>query len=435
MLIQCPACKANADVPTSKEGAKVRCGECGRVYAALPLGGRTRVASGTNNGLYIGLGVAAAVLLLFVVLSKTGGKDDLPVVDAGEAPVAAATGPVDETGWNSEIVQLTRRLHRAAAERDEGVLLGLIAPVHVSAWRAMQAAAEPPAEAPAEAPNTDEQAGTLDLETALVSARALTTDAQAEVARAAIADLTTGDSKDLVADWEPYDGSVANLTDAYAVVHLAVTPREGGTEKRTVEWELVRDGGRWKAFRWERWYSDAEKKHLRKKRSSGYEKVTLSDGSQVFEREPEPLAHLEDTPPDLRARIDELFPQLINDEPRIYTTARRELVAIGKPAVPKLLTGLYEIPLDTEEHAIQVNAIVVTLRDITGQNFFFKPLTLVGSAMGTTEERRQSAIKQWFAWWYRKGEKFTEKETSDALDDLIELSDKDKAWLERTKNN
>ena len=64
----------------------------------------------------------------------------------------------------------------------------------------------------------------------------------------------------------------------------------------------------------------------------------------------------------------------------------------------------------------------------------FKPMMMEGSGVGTTEERRQSAIKQWFAWWWRKQDKFTEKETTDGLEGLIELTEKEKRWLERNKD-
>ena len=38
MLIQCTSCGAQAKLPDSKEGAKVRCPSCGHVYAARPKG-------------------------------------------------------------------------------------------------------------------------------------------------------------------------------------------------------------------------------------------------------------------------------------------------------------------------------------------------------------------------------------------------------------
>ena len=58
-----------------------------------------------------------------------------------------------------------------------------------------------------------------------------------------------------------------------------------------------------------------------------------------------------------------------------------------------------------------------------------------GSAAGTTEERRTSAIKQWFAWWYRNEDKFDKKdESDDGLEGLIELTEKEERWLERHKD-
>ena len=114
--------------------------------------------------------------------------------------------------------------------------------------------------------------------------------------------------------------------------------------------------------------------------------------------------------------------------------AKLRLQEIGKPAMPRLLTGLYEIPLDDIDNARRVQNIVSVMRKITDQYFGFEPLTLVGSAMGTTEERRASSIKQWFAWWYRNGEAFTEVVKEDALNDLIEMTPEDKAWLERNKD-
>ena len=38
---------------------------------------------------------------------------------------------------------------------------------------------------------------------------------------------------------------------------------------------------------------------------------------------------------------------------------------------------------------------------------------MVGSATGTTAERRGSAVKQWFAWWHRKGAKFVATPTEE----------------------
>ena len=254
---------------------------------------------------------------------------------------------------------------------------------------------------------------------------------------AAAEELMRGAAKELVADWKPYDGEVVLDEGDEVTVHLAVVPRDEslGSVKRTVEWRLARDGGRWKAWSWSRIITEGE---LRPERRGlrGVEKVTLSDGSVVIEREPEPLGHLPTTDAELAARIDRLYRTMIDlDLTREGAAARRELVAIGKPAVPILLTGIYEIPLETRQQTIQVNMIVDALRSITGQSFGWEPMVSEGSGVGTTEERRNSAIRQWFAWWYKKGNRFEVAEKEDALEELMELTDEERRWNERHKDD
>jgi hypothetical protein len=184
-----------------------------------------------------------------------------------------------------------------------------------------------------------------------------------------------------------------------------------------------------KAWKWERWLSPDELKAAKKKK--GYEVKTLSDGSVVHEREPAPLGHLEDTPEEVRKEIDALLATMLDLElTKEGARARRRLVEIGRPSIPPLLTKFFEIPADSEENRIRCNMIDQALSDITGQHFGYAPGE-AGTAAGTTEERRASSIKQWFAWWYKNEKRFTVKKVEDGLDGLIELDAKEKAWLER----
>ncbi len=423
MLIECPSCHARAKLPDSKEGAKVRCGECGRVYVAVPAGERGARARRTSSssGLYIGLGVGAAALLAVLFFYAQSGKKSEPkaaVVEEEEEPLG------DSTGWDSPPVKLARQIHNAAHAYDQDKLMTLLHGARI--YERIQGAREDlgDGEDPAEPADTSARD-----EFTLMPAHE-----RQEFLAAQVEDLVQGESKALVADWEPYDGSVILETDDEATVRLAVSPRnpDEGVTKRWVEWKLALDSGRWKAWSWERWISPEERKAERKRRGRGFEQVTLSDGSKVLEREPEPLPHLEDTSPELAKRIDELFATMIDlDLTSEASRARRELEEIGRPAIPILLTGLYETPLDTEEQSIQVNIMVQALRTITGQYFGYKPMELVGSGVGTTKERRESAIKQWFAWWYRNKKKFTEKEVVDGLEGKVELTEREKRFLDR----
>ena len=105
------------------------------------------------------------------------------------------------------------------------------------------------------------------------------------------------------------------------------------------------------------------------------------------------------------ATAQELAAHLEVSERTIYRDVR-DLVEIGGPALPALLTHLYEIPLTTRDEAIQVNLIDQCLKAITGHRTGYKPQVVENSSTGTSDERRNSAIKQWFAWWHREGEAF-----------------------------
>ena len=160
--------------------------------------------------------------------------------------------------------------------------------------------------------------------------------------------------------------------------------------------------GEWKPWSWTEWLPEAGKR-----RDRGYEIVELSDGSRVVEREPEPLEHLDDTPQELRDQLDELLATMLDLELTSEASrASREVIGIGKPAIPLLLTHLYENGLHSRDDSIRANIAISALREITGEYYGYQPQSLVG-ALGTTEERRQSSIRQWFAWWYRKADTFT----------------------------
>lgn len=429
MLIECPSCHARAKLPESKEGAKVRCGECGRVYVAHPagVGGAQRgQRTQTNTGLYLGIGVGglALIILLFIYARSSPSKPVQTTI--AKEPEPEVGEMVDDFGWESPAVQAAVSIHQAAYELNTDRIQNLLHGALVHARAAVLALDEDL--------RADENRTHALLEEKRDEYLLLEAGVQAELLTGYVNELVHGSGKELVGDWRPYDGRALSLDDTKAVVRLDVSPRDEGVEKRTVDWKLTKVDGRWRAWSWERFLTDAEKASMRK-RDRGYEVTTLSDGSVVLEREPEPLEHLADTPQELRDEIDRLFATMIDlDLTKEASRAQARLVEIGRPAIPVLLTGLYEEPLATEDDAIQVNMIVQSLRSITGQYMGFKPQVAVGSGVGTTEERRASAIKQWFAWWYKNQNKFEDKDVQDALEGKIQLSEKDKAWLERNED-
>jgi predicted Zn finger-like uncharacterized protein len=410
MLIQCPFCRTQARIPESKEGAKVRCGECEKVYTARAPGQRrSSGTSGLSIGIFVGAGILLAIVFFFINRNKP----------TAVAPVVAAEEPepepvVDSTGWDSEPVRVVREIYTAAELRDTGRLRNAL---HLER---IHGAGEGAA--------AFSTLGVAGVEGLLI---------------ATIASLTEGADEDLVILWKPFDGEVMEENDEEATVRVKVQGRDAATslETRTMEFKLARDpggGGRLKVWSWERYFTPAELAAMRRNKAKEVQKVTLSDGSVVFESKPRPLGHLDDTPDDLRKKIDAEYERMLDFElrPTENAAAKRELEAIGRPAIPILLTGLYEIPLETDEHAMKVNLINQALEEITGNYTGWKPMVAEGSGAGTTNERRESAIKQWFAWWLRKGHRFEKKkEQKDLLEDLIVPTERDLRQMERDKSS
>jgi len=412
MIIECPFCHAEARIASDKEGAKVRCGECGKVYTARPPGARrSSSTSGITIGIFIGAGVLIAVVMFFINRMKpeSAAPQQVAVEEPEPEPV------VDSTGWDSELVRTVRNVYQGAFDRDRTLLRPLL---HL------------------------EQ---IHFDSGETSDFTTLTQGQVETlfdrTMAQLVDGKGEEDTDVVAEWKPFDGEVVREEDTAAVVRVKVQGRTGdrAIETRTMEFRLERDiraGDRWKVVAWERWFSPEELAAMKRRRARQYEKVTLSDGSVVYEAEPRALEHFDDTPPELRERIDAAFARMIDFDlrPPDNAAAKRELEEIGRPAIPILLTGLYEIPLETDEQAMKVNLINQCLEEITGFYTGWKPQVAQGSGTGTTDERRQSAIKQWFAWWFRKGHRFEEKgEQEDLLDELVTPTERDLRDMERNK--
>ena len=416
MLIQCPACQARANLPESQEGAKVRCGACGRVYVARAPGSRS-VAATRSNGLTLGL-ILGAVCLLGLFGWFLRSNDEQVAGPQAAAPVVEELAPVDYEGWDSAPVRAVRDLFEALESYELARIEKLI--VIDAFW--------------AEQQNGRRAEGAPEV----IAADFLALDelTRFELKEALVRELAETSEPDALRHWRPVDGSVVEERESDAVVHVQVDRRDTsqGLESRTLEFALNKPSSTWKIAGWQRYVPPEEQRAVSARAQKEYEKVELSDGSVLYVAEPRPLEHLPDTPPELRAKIDALYARMIDLELTTESAdAREELVRIGKPALPILLTGLYEIPIDTEEHAIQVNSIDLALQGITGEYMGYKPMAMAGSTSGTSEEHRQAAIKAWFAWWLRKGEKFEAKREAevDPLEALIELDDREKRLLER----
>ena len=162
-------------------------------------------------------------------------------------------------------------------------------------------------------------------------------------------------------------------------------------------------------------------------------KSQTKEGGLLYQAEMRPLEHLEDTPEALRKEIDEATLRLIDYElsPKENNRARTTLVALGRPAIPILLTKIYETKITDDTQLAKVTNLYQTLVDITGYDPGFTPL----GTSDDSEKQREQALKAYFAWWLRKGEAKFEKraEQKDLLDEMIEPTERDKRQMEADK--
>ncbi|MFT5198443.1 MAG: putative Zn finger-like uncharacterized protein [Planctomycetota bacterium] len=382
MIITCPACKAQAQLPDSKEGAKVRCGECGRIYKALGAGRGTKGGAKTDPTRYFIIGGAVVLLLILIVVTKQAPDKPAPVK---EAPVAAVEPKAKERmDFEAPAVLVVRKIHDLAFAKNKPLLRSTL---HGQALINLQLK-------DGDKPRDFKLLSSAEQQTTL--------DTAAD-------DILNGE---LIADWEPYDGEVVpfeawttSMPKDGVVVRLKVAPRDLDSleSSRNVEWHLIKKGSGYKAFRWQRWLSPEEIAAAAKKgRERKYEQKTLKDGSIVIEGKIRAIAYLDETPQELRDDIDATIKEIMDPESKPFALIRK-LEGIGKPAIPGLLSALASTPMDSSENVEALNLVNRTLERITGHRTTFKPSELLGA----TAEKQESGLKQWFGWYDRRFKRFT----------------------------
>jgi predicted Zn finger-like uncharacterized protein len=392
MIIECTSCGARAKLPDSKEGAKVRCPECSHIYVARPPGARRSAKARKDDPTkYFIAGGAALVFGLVMLMVNRGGDGPPPVVEAARPEPESDHRP--STGWDSPHVVFARQMHHLAFSRNTSKLFVMLDFERMREHEIASMGAPP---------SNAEQPVALTAWTDLDGA------AQTDYRNQVIDALVSDEGEMAVSIWKPYDGDVVAETVNSAIVRLHLQSRSQDPDvfDRWMEWEMVRSSDmRWKAWRWERWISPEEEKRERARRIKKTVRKTLSDGSEVIEGVVrEDIAYHAETTREQIAEIEGMIDQLIHMEarPKEITAARERLEELGKHAVPGLLKRMGGIPLETEENAIQLNLIHMLLGDITEYQTTF----VVHVAMGGTEERMDSGIKQWFGWYDRKWKRF-----------------------------
>lgn len=415
MLIECSFCHATAKLPEDKEGAKVRCSSCGKVYVAREKGSRgARGSKSEINPATIGI-VAAAVLgigvFAWMAANHTpAAPPPAPAPVKVEEPIV-----VDTNGWDAEITRQVRGIYDAALAYNEGQIVAQLDGARIAA----RLAAETPDQA-------------VDF---AAFGPAEKQDFLLKIAQG----FMRGDDENSPHKWKPVDGGVVpnswDLLDVTVRITADRRQEEGATtiaESRTFHWKLSRadQNAKWKVWSWERFISDDERRAMNASKRAKPTKVTLEDGTSLFQAEMRKLDPYPDTPPEQIAQIHKAIAVMTDFslKPKENNVARDELVAIGKPAIPLLLNQFYETKIVDDDSLTRVAMVNETLSRITGYDPGFTPMP------GQNEERHKIALQAWFAWWDRRGKNFTApKVEKDLLEEMIVPTERDKREIEKAR--
>ncbi len=442
MLIKCTSCGTQAKIPSSKEGAKVKCPSCGHVYVARERGAKG--ASQDPTKMYV-IGGAVLATLLLVLWANSSSESTPYVAPVEEEEVKETAAYVDPMSWDGPIVGLARELQQAAATGNEARLLTRLAEQAAFEYTPAAEDGEEPSPTTEADPEPDPEADSEGAAGAAATAWAdLDQLAQIQWAEDHVAAVMDPGPEGPVAAWKPYDGSVVSLEAGVAIVHLRVQASDMSLklDDRWTRWILKNldgeSGGddRWRWIRAERYISPEELAAMRRRGRRKAEKKTLSDGSVVYESELRTIPFDVEMPAEEQQRLTALIATFVEDvdaPPRTTRAIREQVIAAGKPIVPGLLTKMSLIveempsrPDEDENDRIRLNFLHEALRDITGHETTF----VVSEAMGGTQERIKSGLKQWFAWYDRKYKRFDGvEEAGDPLLDDPDFEPKTKEEL------
>ncbi|MEC8495411.1 MAG: zinc-ribbon domain-containing protein, partial [Planctomycetota bacterium] len=218
MLIQCTSCGTQAKIPQSKEGAKVKCPNCGHVYVARPIGARGRRDKKDDPTKMVIIGGAiVAAALVGIMAARSGGEDVAPRKQE-EVAVKVEAPREDLTSWDGTLQKLVRQLHTAAMAGNEGRLVaGLDARAAYEFWPAAPTVPTPPAKA-ASSGGEAEDANKVRQEWL-----ALTEIERVEFSNSMVARATGRTEEDSVALWQPYDGRVEDLDEIDGTATVIMT--------------------------------------------------------------------------------------------------------------------------------------------------------------------------------------------------------------------
>jgi hypothetical protein len=121
-------------------------------------------------------------------------------------------------------------------------------------------------------------------------------------------------------------------------------------------------------------------------------------------REIRQVEYPEDISSETRAKVEGLVRTLTDpNASRESVAARKQLVEMGRPAIPGLLNRLVGLDLAKEDDVLVANQVDGAMREITGQDSGFAPHMQDETLGGSDAKSKEKALRRWFGWWYSQG--------------------------------
>ncbi len=384
MLVECPQCSAQYRI-ASDFTDKITCTQCTRVFFPKATAGRARRQK-SYTGLVLG-SVAGLVVVIGIGIAIKGGFGGTP---KPVTPVAAP--PRVELGWANERVQSVAKFARAIADKNDFDI------EQYSILRDVQRhlAIEPEVDV-VNADDPTKQRIKRAIFTALFEgeAGAIFRAFEFDGGRLMDASFASSNAGKVYLDGAPRDTKLFVEGKRAAVVFDFVWQ---APYARITRWDVVEQPAAKRATRPKDTSTPLESiaAPVLKETMIGDKKVTVKESDVV------PLDHLADTPEDKRKEIDALVAQYVDmaAPARQAGQAREALKKIGRPAVPRLLNQFNFFRGETKDEIEAIGRIDRLLRDMTGVAFnYSSAMHSVGQNVGASQNERDSAKRQWFAWW------------------------------------
>jgi hypothetical protein len=405
--VSCPQCAAAYRIGEELLDTKIECTECHRVFFAKTTAGK-KTKPPDYTKVYVGFGVGiVAIIGIFIVMSS-GGEKPKP-----KPTVSAPKTPAFTLGTHPRAMQLVKWAQSIGDNNQ------LVTSTH-SDLSALAAKLEVP-----------------DAESAAV-----------------IAALQTHDSTRYLRELQCESAALSSESDMTAlqgsgIVYVTPKPGDDNYLKNTrgelvVTFQMAGDQVKVTGFDvkmkpiWNPAKPDPHRKGVIQvyKDINAPDEVEITDSAgtrKVQESDPSALPHWDKATPEQRAKVDQIVADILESashdaDARLFNRATMQIRTKEdkQAAVPRVLNAMHDLYQDVNANNMKLSQLNRALGQWTGYAVNYE-VSEHSTDAATAKKRRESCIRQWFAFWWRyHGDLSKFFDTSDNLEESLDEPDKKK---------